>query len=40
MIVNEPNKEAFIKASGEVYEEFGKQIPGGAQLIKTIQSLR
>jgi tripartite ATP-independent transporter DctP family solute receptor len=40
MIVNEPDKEAFIKASGEVYEEFGKQIPGGAQLIKTIQSLR
>ena len=40
MQVNEPNKEAFIKASGEVYEEFGKQIPGGAQLIKTIQSLR
>ena len=40
MQVNEPNKEAFIKASAEVYEEFGKQIPGGAQLIKTIQSLR
>jgi tripartite ATP-independent transporter DctP family solute receptor len=40
MIVNTPNKEAFIKASGEVYEDFGKQIPGGAQLIKTIQSLR
>lgn len=40
MAVNEPNKEAFIKASGEVYEEFGKQVSGGAQLIKTIQSLR
>jgi TRAP-type transport system periplasmic protein len=40
MIVNEPNKEAFIKASGEVYEDFGKQIPGGAQLIKIVQSLR
>jgi TRAP-type transport system periplasmic protein len=40
MQVNTPNKEAFIKASGEVYEDFGKQIPGGAQLIKTIQSLR
>ncbi len=40
MQVNEPNKEAFIKASGEVYDEFGKQVPGGAQLIKTIQSLR
>ena len=40
MIVNTPNKEAFIKASAEVYDDFGKQIPGGAQLIKTIQSLR
>jgi TRAP-type transport system periplasmic protein len=40
MQVNTPNKEAFIKASGEVYDEFGKQVPGGAQLIKTIQSLR
>ena len=40
MQVNEANKDAFIKASGEVYEEFGKQIPGGAQLIKVIQSLR
>ncbi len=40
MLVNEPNKEAFIKASGEVYDEFGKQVAGGAQLIKTIQSLR
>ena len=37
---NEPDKEAFIKASGAVYEEFGKQISGGAELIKTIQSLR
>ena len=25
---NEPDKEAFIKASAGVYEEFGKQIPG------------
>jgi len=40
MLVNEPNKEAFIKASAEVYDEFGKQVAGGAQLIKTIQSLR
>lgn len=37
---NDPDKEAFIKASAAVYEEFGKQIPGGAELIKTIQSLR
>jgi tripartite ATP-independent transporter DctP family solute receptor len=37
---NEPDKEAFIKASAPVYEEFGKQVSGGAELIKTIQSLR
>ena len=30
----------FIKASGAVYEEFGKEIPGGAELVKLIQSLR
>ena len=38
--VEDVTQEAFIKASGEVYEEFGKQVPGGAQLIKIIQSLR
>lgn len=37
---NEADKEAFIKASTGVYEEFGKQVAGGAQLIKTIQALR
>jgi tripartite ATP-independent transporter DctP family solute receptor len=37
---NDPDKEAFIKASAGVYDEFGKQVPGGAELIKTIQSLR
>jgi len=37
---NEPDKEAFIKASAAVYDEFGKQISGGADLIKTIQALR
>jgi tripartite ATP-independent transporter DctP family solute receptor len=40
MLVNEPDKEAFIKASGAVYEEFGKQVAGGAELVKIIQSLR
>jgi len=40
MRVNEPDKEAFIKASAGVYEEFGKQVAGGAELIKIIQSLR
>ena len=37
---NQPDKEAFIKASAGVYEDFGKQISGGAELIKTIQALR
>jgi TRAP-type transport system periplasmic protein len=37
---NQPDKEAFIKASAGVYEEFGKQVPGGAELIKAIQALR
>lgn len=40
MRLNEADKEAFIKASGAVYEEFGKQVPGGAELVKIIQSLR
>jgi len=40
MAVNEPNKDLFIKASGAIYEEFGKEIPGGADLVKLIQSLR
>jgi tripartite ATP-independent transporter DctP family solute receptor len=40
MKVNEADKEAFIKASAAVYEEFGKQVPGGAELVKIIQSLR
>ena len=37
---NEPDKDAFIKASAGVYEEFGKQVSGGSALIKTIQALR
>ena len=37
---NEPDKESFIKASTGVYEEFGKQVSGGTELIKTIQALR
>ena len=37
---NNPDKEAFIKASAGVYEEFGKQVQGGAELVKLIQSLR
>jgi len=37
---NEPDKEAFIKASAAVYEEFGKQVAGGTELVKTVQALR
>jgi len=40
MSANEVDKEAFIKASGAIYEEFGKQVPAGAELIRLIQSLR
>jgi tripartite ATP-independent transporter DctP family solute receptor len=38
--VNEVDKEAFIKASAAIYEEFGKQVAGGEALVKQIQSLR
>ena len=40
MKVNEVDKDAFIKGSAAVYQEFGKEIPGGTDLIKLIQSLR
>jgi len=40
MKVNEVDKEAFIKASATIYEEFGKEVPGGTELVKHIQSLR
>jgi tripartite ATP-independent transporter DctP family solute receptor len=40
MASNEPDKEAFIKASRAVYQEFGKQVAGGTELINLVQSLR
>ena len=40
MEVNEPDKEAFVKASDAVYEEFSTQVEGGKELIDTIQKLR
>jgi tripartite ATP-independent transporter DctP family solute receptor len=40
MKVNEVDKEAFIKASATIYEEFGKEVPGGTELVRHIQSLR
>jgi TRAP-type transport system periplasmic protein len=40
MKANEVDKDAFIKASATIYDEFGKQISGGTELIKLVQSLR
>lgn len=37
---NEVDKDAFIKASAPIYEEFGKEVSGGTELVKLIQSLR
>ncbi len=31
--VNEPDKDAFIAASKDVYEEFGKEVPEGGKLV-------
>jgi TRAP-type transport system periplasmic protein len=40
MKANEVDKDAFIKGSATIYEEFGKEVPGGTDLVKLIQSLR
>jgi TRAP-type C4-dicarboxylate transport system substrate-binding protein len=40
MKANEVDKDAFIKASRTIYDEFGKEVPGGTELIKVVQSLR
>jgi TRAP-type C4-dicarboxylate transport system substrate-binding protein len=40
MKVNEVGKEAFIKASAPIYEEFGKEVAGATTLVVHIQSLR
>jgi tripartite ATP-independent transporter DctP family solute receptor len=40
MKANEVDKDAFIKASKVVYDEFGKEVAGGSDLIRLIQSLR
>lgn len=40
MKANEVDKDSFIKASASIYEEFGKEVPGGTELVKLIQSLR
>jgi TRAP-type transport system periplasmic protein len=40
MKANEVDKNAFITASKAVYEAFGKEVSGGTELIKLVQSLR
>jgi TRAP-type transport system periplasmic protein len=40
MKANEVDKDAFIKGSAVIYEEFGKEVPGGSELVKLFQSLR
>ena len=37
--INEADKEAFIKASKPIYEEFGKEVPGGKELIDKALAL-
>ncbi len=40
MQVNQVDKEAFVKASAPVYADFGKEVPGGKELIDRILELR
>lgn len=40
MKMNEVDKEAFIKASAAIYDEFAKEVKGGGDLVKLIQALR
>jgi len=37
--VNDADKDAFIKASAPVYEEFASSFGGGAELVKAIRAL-
>ncbi len=39
MQVNEADKEAFIKASGKIYDEFSKEVPEGKTLIDKALAL-
>jgi tripartite ATP-independent transporter DctP family solute receptor len=39
MQVNKVDKEAFIKASEPIYDEFGKEVPGGKQLVEEAIAL-
>ena len=37
--VNDADKDAFIAASGGIYDEYASSVSGGADLIKQVQSL-
>jgi len=37
--VNEADKDAFIEASGAIYEEFSNTVPGGGDMVKKAMSL-
>jgi TRAP-type C4-dicarboxylate transport system substrate-binding protein len=37
--VNEADKDAFIAASGPIYEEFGSEVEGGKEMIDKAVSL-
>ena len=37
--INEVDKQAFVDASGPIYEEFGAKVPGGKELIDKVQAL-
>ncbi len=39
MKVNNVDKAAFIKASKPIYEDFGKEVPGGKELVDQAQAL-
>ena len=37
--INKADKNAFIRASSAIYEEFGNSVSGGAELVKAAQAL-
>jgi tripartite ATP-independent transporter DctP family solute receptor len=37
--INEVDKQAFVDASGPIYQEFGTKVPGGKDLIDKVQAL-
>jgi tripartite ATP-independent transporter DctP family solute receptor len=37
---NEVDKVSFLNASRAIYDDFGKEVPGGSELIKLVESLR